>query len=100
MQVAGEDRFDPPLPPSCAPLFPALHFIPSLFPSQDCPSVALPQRFAVTRRRGFSRMAFDSGSGHVTGRHRNPATESSFFRRDIGGKTQGIHRFQLLEGVE
>lgn len=34
------------------------------------------------------------------GQHWGPATRSTFFRSDIGGETQGIQRFQLLEGVE
>ena len=34
------------------------------------------------------------------GQRWGPATRSTFFRGDIGGETQGIQRFQLLEGVE
>jgi hypothetical protein len=36
----------------------------------------------------------------MAGQHWGPATRSAFSRIDIGGETQGIQRFQLLEGVE
>lgn len=94
MQIDGEHRRQPSLPVFHArspflrfPASPLPHFQ-NLRPSRP---------LAITR-------AVRVGSlvriGAMAGQHWGPATRSAFFRSDIGGETQGIQRFQSLEGVE
>ena len=54
-----------------------------------------PARDHAYRARWFSSRIDDKA-----GQRWGPSTRSVFFRGDIGGETQGIQRFQLVEGVE
>jgi hypothetical protein len=95
MQIDGQHKLQPvsDLPRaslvfSISRLTPSLHFTP------DIP---------VSSAHGQRARAGDVWSIHfdeTRGQHWGPATRSVFFRVDIGGETQGIQRFQLLEGVE
>jgi len=94
MQIDGEHRRQP-----ISPLFHA-H---SPFLSLPASPLSPFQNLRPSRRRAITRSLRDGSSMHVgdmSGQHWGPATRSVFFRSDIGGETQGIQRFQLLEGVE
>lgn len=94
MQIDGEHRRQP--------LLPIFRAHPPFLPYPAAPLSSL-QNFRSSRRWAITRSLRDGSSMHVgdmPGQHWGPATRSAFFRRDIGGETQGIQRFQLLEGVE
>jgi hypothetical protein len=95
MQVDGEHKLQPypDLPRASLP-FPISRI------SSPLPLIHESPVFPV---RGDRMRGAGSWSLHIDatrGQHWGPPTRSAFFRRDIGGETQGIQRFQLLEGVE
>lgn len=96
MQIDGEHRL-----PSLLPLSRAHRPLPCLLAS---PSLLSPlQNLRSTRHAAIARVLRVGSSVHIddmAGQHWGPATRSAFSRIDIGGETQGIQRFQLLEGVE
>lgn len=98
MQIDGEHSLQPMLPILRAhrPFFVRFPASPSLHSPSH-------QNLRPFRHVAIARTARDGSSMHVddmAGQHWGPATRSVFFRGDIGGETQGIQRFQLLEGVE
>lgn len=90
MQNAGEDRKPQLRRPFCKRLrisvLPRISFI-SLKPRDGSAPLARVRHWTIQLR-------------HLAGQCFCPATWSSFFCSDMGGETVGIHRFQLLEGVE
>jgi hypothetical protein len=95
MQVDGEHKLQPfpdhiraPFAFPVSPHFPSLLFLP------ESPV------FSGRRRGAHAPSGRSMAIGDMPGQHRGPLTRSAFFCRDIGGETQGIQRFQLLEGVE
>jgi hypothetical protein len=95
MQVDGEHMLQPVSYLPRAPLaFPISLLTPFLRSTSESPvSPARRERASVA---GVWSMHIDE----TRGQHWGPATRSTFFRSDIGGETQGIQRFQLLEAVE
>jgi hypothetical protein len=99
MQVDGEHMLQPfPDLPRASLVLPIAFPIsrPSPFPLTSPESPVSPHcRHRVHAAGGWSKHIDES-----PGQRWGPATRSAFFRRDIGGETQGIQRFQSLEGVE
>jgi len=95
MQIDGEHSLQSLLPILRARR-PFLRFPASPFPLFTPESSPLRHVAIARAARGGSSMFIDDMAGQRWG----PATRSVFFRGDIGGETQGIQRFQLLEGVE
>ena len=95
MQIDGEHKLQPYSDlPRASLAFSISRLAPSYLLTPDSP---------VSSARGDRVRAGEVGSMHfdeTRGQHWGPATRSTFFRSDIGGETQGIQRFQLLEGVE
>jgi hypothetical protein len=95
MQIDGEHKLQPFSDlPRASLAFSISRLTPSLLFTSDSP---------VSSARGDRAHAARAWSMHIDetrGQYWGPATRSTFFRSDIGGETQGIQRFQLLEGVE
>lgn len=95
MQIDGEHMLQPNSDLPRAPLaFSISRLTPSLLFTSESP-VPPP-----CRDRAPAVGAWVTHIDETHGQRWGLATRSTFFRSDIGGETQGIQRFQLLEAVE